>query len=415
MRPKVLMFGWEFPPHNSGGLGTACLGLTRALSKENVDVLFVLPKKIEVDDRYAKMLFPDDEQITIESIDTLLSGYMTDEKYLIDKSHVEKLSNFYGKTLMEEVKRYAYKARAIAKREKFDVIHAHDWLSFLAGKEAKKVSGKPLIVHVHATEYDRTGGHGVNEQVYKIEREVMHEADSIIAVSQLTKDTILEHYGIQDEKVIVVHNGMDLDIKATEPLPSFEALKANGEKIVLFLARITIQKGPEYFIEAARMALKHNPNITFVIVGTGDMSASMIDYVAKLGLSEKIIFTGRIVGKDVMRIYAASDLFVMPSVSEPFGLTPLESIVNGTPVIISKTSGVSEVLQHALKIDFWDTEELANMIVTTLENPVLSNTLLENSKAEVPEINWEKAAKKCMAIYRHNIEKFALKPHFKTA
>lgn len=399
MRPKVLMFGWEFPPHNSGGLGTACLGLTRALSKKAVDVLFVLPKRIQVSDDNARMLFADDDHVTIETIETIITPYITEEKYQYDKKSLTRMNKFYAGSLLEEVTRYAKRARLIAKRESFDIIHAHDWLSFLAGVEAKRVSGKPLVLHVHATEFDRTGGQGVNQAVYDIEREAMQHADQIITVSNLTKNTVLAHYGVSEDKIQVVHNGIEYSERYTAHVPDFDALKASGQKIVLFLGRITIQKGPDYFIAAAKKVLEYDKNVTFVVVGTGDMHTKMMHHVAAAGISDHVLFAGAVFGADAMKMFAAADLYIMPSVSEPFGLTPLESIINGTPVIISKQSGVSEVLTHAFKVDFWDVDEIANKIVNLLEFPSLSNTMVTNAKKEVKGINWDKAAQKCVNIY----------------
>ncbi len=390
------MFGWEFPPHNSGGLGTACFGLTRALAARQIEVIFVLPKKVGVNTSFAKMVFADERHVKFYEVESTLMPYVTSEGYIRERDKV--FQDIYGKTLMAEVHRYALRARAIAKKERFDIIHAHDWLSFLAGIEAKKVSGKPLILHMHATEFDRTGGQGVNLEVYGIERTAMEQADGIIAVSNFTKQKIIEHYGIEASKIEVVHNGIEeCDYKNIPE--KLQELKKSGQKIVLFAGRITIQKGPEYFIRAAKRVLDIKQNVTFLVAGSGDMERQMMMEAAHLGISDSVIFVGFLRGDDLNAVYKAADLFVMPSVSEPFGLTPLESIIAGTPVIISKQSGVSEVLTHALKVDFWDTEDMANKILGVISHRSLLETLWGNSREEVKKVTWDAASKKCIDYY----------------
>jgi len=396
MALKVLMFGWEFPPHNSGGLGTACFGLTRALSSD-VDVVFVLPKKVAVNSRFAKMVFANTRSIKLRHVDTLLYPYITEEKYREEWLH--KGDDVYGLSLMQEVKRYALKAGAIAEAENCDIIHAHDWLSFLAGIEAKKATGKPLIVHVHATEFDRTGGNGVNQEVYEIEKAGLAAADAIVAVSGWTKNILIDKYGIAPEKITVVHNG--IDIEETVFLPSrLEALKKDGNKIVLFVGRITMQKGPDYFVRAAKLVLEHRPKTFFIVSGSGDMEYQMMRESADLGIGDRMIFAGFLRGQDLDSAYQSADLYVMPSISEPFGITPLESLANGTPVLISKQSGVSEVLTHALKTDFWDINDMADKIIGTLDHTSLYNDLRNNGRKEVETQGWGKAAKKCIDLYK---------------
>lgn len=388
---RVLMFGWEFPPHNSGGLGTACLGLTRALAERNIEVIFVLPKKVDVESSFAKMVFGDNEKMTFREVTSSLVPYITSERYGSQDA-------VYGQTLLAEVLRYAEKAREIATQEHFDIIHAHDWLSFLAGIEAKKVSGKPLILHVHATEFDRTGGQGANEMIYNIEKDGLRQADGIIAVSNFTKQKIVDEYDVDPEKIEVVHNGIDECDYRNIPERLLE-LKRSGQKIVLFAGRITIQKGPEYFIRAAKRVLEHRPNTIFLVVGSGDMERQMIFEAAHLGISNRVIFTGFLRGEELLAVYHAADLFVMPSISEPFGLTPLEAIISGTPVLISKQSGVSEVLTHALKVDFWDVDDMANKILSVISHRSLREMLWGNSRKEVREITWDVASKKCIDYY----------------
>ncbi len=395
--PKVLMFGWEFPPHNSGGLGTACLGIVRALADLGTRVTFVLPRRVPVDFGGAKFVFAGLEKVNFKTINSPLYGYITAEKY----SHLREqggLSN-YGATLFEEVERYGVEGAAIAAAEAHDVIHAHDWLAYPAGLAAKSVSGKPLVVHVHATEFDRTGGTGVNEAVYKIEREGMEKADQIVAVSNWTKQVIVNKYGIDPDKIKVVHNGVDADEYQALPSKLLE-IKKLGYRIVLFVGRITIQKGPDYFIRAAKRVLQHNPKVYFVIVGSGDMERQIMREAAGLGIADRVLFAGFLRGKELDALYQSADLYVLPSVSEPFGITPLESLVNGTPVIISKQSGVAEVLRHALKVDFWDVEEMANQIISVLAYPSLHRLLKEHGQHEARHITWHAAGEKLLNLYR---------------
>jgi glycosyltransferase involved in cell wall biosynthesis len=391
------MFGWEFPPHNSGGLGTACFGLTRALSRESTDVVFVLPKRVPVNSNHAKLVFANEKSVKIRHVDSILYPYITSQVYSDEVRNLK--DEVYGLSLMEEVRRYARKAGAIAVSENCDVIHAHDWLAFLAGIEAKRAVKKPLVVHVHATEYDRTGGTGINSEVYEIEQAGLREADAVIAVSGFTKNILIEKYGVPPEKITVVHNGIDTE--EYKKLPSrIEALKQAGNKIVLFVGRITLQKGPDYFIRAAKRVLEYRPRTLFLVSGSGDMERQMIREAADAGMGDKVIFAGFLRGDELNALYQAADLYVMPSVSEPFGITPLESLANGTPVLISKQSGVSEVITHCLKTDFWDTEDMADKIISALDNRALSENLRENGRREAARRDWREAALKCLEVYR---------------
>lgn len=393
---KVLMFGWEFPPYNSGGLGTACLGLTRALNNLDVEIIFVLPKKLNLSSPFVKLIFADD--LITYQVDSPLTPYLTSDEY---SKEIDDLKGIYGKSLMNEVLRYGKAARKIAKTEKFDIIHAHDWLSFIAGIEAKKVSGKPLIVHVHSTELDRTGGNNINQAVYQLEKKGMQEADQIIAVSGFTKDMIVKHYGIDPCKIQVVHNGIEInDYQGSSNGQNVLALKEAGYKIVLFVGRITLQKGPDYFLKVAKKVLEVDPNVYFIIAGSGDMEYQMIREAVELNISDKVLFAGFLRGEELNNIYQAADLFVMPSVSEPFGITALESVVNGTPVIVSKQSGVSETLTHALKVDFWDIDEMTNKILGVLHSDSLQQTLKSNAWEEVKKITWSRAAERVKGLYQ---------------
>jgi glycogen(starch) synthase len=397
---KVLMFGWEFPPNNRGGLGTACYGLTKGLSNKGADITFVLPKGASNHSHLTMIttedLYINNKKIKCRHIDSLLMPYMTENEYdialkglMFGNGHV---SDIYGKNLFEEVHKYAEKAGIIASFEDFDVIHCHDWLTFKAGIKAKQVSGKPLVVHVHATDFDRTGGHP-NQHVYNIEKEGMCAADKVIAVSNYTKDMIVRHYGVPSDKIAVVHNGIEHGAR------NFTSRLNRKEKVVLFLGRITLQKGPDYFIEAARRVCDIMPDTKFVIAGTGDMYRRMVDRAAELGLGKNVLFTGHLTGPDIDYAYQMADLYVMPSVSEPFGITPLEALKNNTPVIISKQSGVSEVLPNALKVDFWDIDEMTNKIVGVLNYGNLHSTLVENGWHDISKLTWDNSAEMCMQIY----------------
>lgn len=397
-RIRVLMFGWEFPPHNSGGLGIACYGLTKALARAKIDVIFVLPKKLSgFDHDFLRMVFANVRNVTLRSVHSLLVPYINTESYE-EYLRTAPDNEVYGLNLFEEVRRYGLRARKIAMEEEHDVIHAHDWLSFRAGIEAKRLSGKPLVVHVHATEFDRTAGHP-NQHIYEAERKGMHAADCVIAVSHHTKKTIMEHYGISGDKIMVVHNGIDYGDHKKELSPSLFYLKLTGRKVVLFVGRITIQKGLDYFLKAAKRVLEYEPKVMFVVSGSGDMEHQMIRMATEMGLAEHVVFTGFLRGDDLTRLYRAADLFIMPSVSEPFGLTALEAAANGAPILVSKQSGAAEVLPNALKSDFWDIDDMTDKIVGVLRSRGLHDTLGENGTRDVEQVTWENAAGKCTALY----------------
>lgn len=425
---KVLMFGWEFPPHISGGLGTACYGLVKGMEHHQQKIIFVVPKLWGDEDPLAEFVNASDVRIdyrerkfkeiwknlTYLEISSFLIPYLGPEEYkrftdksLHDRTDVDdsifadqfEFSGTYGKDLIREVSRYALVAAQIAKNQEHDIIHAHDWLAFPAGIAAKRISGKPLIIHVHATEYDRTG-ETVNEQVYEIEKSGMEEADHIIAVSQLTKNIIVRRYGIPAEKVTVVHNAvLDTSIIKTD------SRKKVPEKIVTFLGRITYQKGPEYFVEAAYKVLQRDDNVRFVMAGSGDLLHPMVDRVAELRMGTKFHFTGFLKGDDVDEMYAISDVYVMPSVSEPFGISPLEAVRHNTPVIISKQSGVAEVLNNAIKVDFWDIDSMADSIFALLHYEGISKMFRDMGSEELKKLKWEHVAAKVIALYQQMLKK----------
>ena len=302
------------------------------------------------------------------------------------------------RSIIEEAKRYALEAAKIAGEEVFDIIHAHDWTSYLAGLRAQEVSGKPLVLHVHATAYDQAGGGYPDPDIAEIEKQAFNQADSIVAISNYTRNVLVDWYKVEPEKVTVVHNGISL--RLVEPLaPVLSEYKAQGKKIVFYHGRITIQKGVDYFVRAARKVVDIYPNVVFVISGWGDMEHEIMRLVGELGLSGHVIFTGALWDEERDRMYQSADLLVMPSVSEPFGLVPLEAIQHGTPVLVSKQSGVAEVLSHALKVDFWDVDEMANKIIAALEYPVLNAQLVRESRHELLRITWKHAAHKVMQLY----------------
>ena len=396
---KILMFGWEFPPLSSGGLGTACYGLTKSLSRKGVEITFVLPYSFDVENPdFLKLISAGN--VKIRKISSALQPYMSPQEY---KSVVSKTSSpkIYGATLFDEVYRYTLAAEKIAEQEDFDVIHCHDWMTFGAGIRAKKKKNKPLVLHVHATEFDRTGGHAVNQSVYDLERDGMHNADAVIAVSNFTKDKIVSHYGVQPDKISVVHNAVDFSSHYSDETFAIK----NTDKIVLFLGRLTLQKGPDYFVYAAKKVLENEKNVKFIIAGTGDMEASIIEKAAELGIADKVLFAGFLHEDDVERAYKMADVYVLPSVSEPFGITVLEAMKNKTPSIVSKQSGVSEVIKHCLKVDFWDINEMSNKIIALLRYSSLNETMRENGYFEVKKFNWDVPAQKCIEVYNQLISK----------
>ena len=473
---RVFMLGWEFPPFITGGLGTACHGLTRAMDARGVNVTFVMPGATDPDAAaHVDLLSPDSMQHPVDPPpaegDTASAPppvsqerEAAGEQHRLEgefSTHVEfvhlpvrfvqpydpaapeapvssqadphapatgggtaaaeadtvsgspdsetataaatsgseespppsgKRSDYAG-DIMDEVRRFSTFASTAARSRSFDVIHAHDWMTYPAGLEVARRSGRPLVVHVHSTEFDRSGEQ-VNQQIYDIERRGMHGAMRVITVSRLTRDIVIRRYGINPNKVTVVYNGVEID-----PIAGGARPIGRREKIVLYFGRITRQKGPEYFIRAAARVLEVENNVRFIVAGSGDLYRRCIELAAELGIGQHFLFTGFLRGADIDKVFAMADLFVMPSVSEPFGIAPLEAMGHDVPALISKSSGASEVLTHALKCDFWDTEAMADKIVAVLRHPPLGQTLRRHGVIDIRRLTWADAAAKCEHVY----------------
>ena len=513
------MLGWEFPPFITGGLGTACYGLTKALDRQHVDVTFVLPKSVPADSAsHVRLVSPGSvlervagripapvapsstrgitppvaperapaaasaemtssereqwsriaEEFTstrflhipgeyagvydatapsstpapasrvaesvrmmreagwsIERIRTLAKAGAFPEMTAdpVERAIETALPETAGRAkeavgargadaadysgdLLGMAERYARFVVDATRGLDFDVIHAHDWLTYPAGLAVARLTGKPLVVHVHSTEFDRSGEHP-NQQVYNIERRGMHGATRAIAVSMLTKNVCINRYGVNGAKIDVVYNGVDLDPAGAGVQPIH-----SKDKIVLYFGRITMQKGPEYFIQAAKKVLEHMDDVKFVVAGSGDQAQRMIEMAASMGIGHKVLFTGFLRGRDIARVFAMADLYVMPSVSEPFGIAPLEAMSHNVPVLISKSSGVSEVLMHALKVDFWDIEDMADKIIAVLRYPPLSRQLVEHGSFEIRGINWDGAATRTARVYERAIAAASARPAY---
>ena len=413
---KVLMFGWEFPPHISGGLSTASYGLTKGLAKQpDMDIIFCIPKPWgDEDQSFMRIVGMNSVPITWRDVDwnhvnSRVGHYMNPQDYFDYRDHIYadfgymntndlgclEFSGRYPDNLQEEINNYSIVAGVVARREQFDIIHSHDWLTYPAGIHAKQVSGKPLVIHVHATDFDRSRGN-VNPTVYSIEKNGMDHADHIMCVSELTRQTVINKYHQDPAKVSTMHN-------AVEPLaPEYEAIEPHshpGEKVVTFLGRITMQKGPEYFVEAAALVLKRTQNIRFCMAGSGDMMNAMIRLAAERGIADRFHFPGFMRGGQVYECLKSSDVYVMPSVSEPFGISPLEAMQCYCPSIISKQSGCAEILDKCIKVDYWDTHALADAIYSICTNSSLYNYLRDEGKKEVDGITWEKVGYRIRAIY----------------
>jgi len=477
---RILMLGWEFPPFISGGLGTACYGLAKALSDLGAEILFVLPggaadqrldrvRVVSAAERSPGRTFTywtveGLEHVELVPVGAAIQPYVTEEEYLEQRRREERAAartagesaqtrppaldpmrptslgltsgpTIYAGDLFSEVHRYARLVAEVARQAHFDVIHAHDWMTFPAGLSVAALSGKPLVAevarqahfdvihahdwmtfpaglsvaalsgkplvaHMHSTEFDRSGL-SVNQRIYDVERAGLHGARLAVCVSRMTRDLVTSRYGVPEAKCRVIYNAITVN---GEPVHQQCQRIEKDDKIVLFLGRITMQKGPEYFLAAAKKVAEVMDNVKFIMAGSGDMIKRMIELAAAMGIGHRVTFTGFLRGDDVDRIYEMADLYVMPSVSEPFGLAPLEALSHDVPVLISKQSGVSEVLVHALKVDFWDIHEMANKIIAVLRHPPLQKTLKEHGAFEVRKFSWADAARQCLDAYQEALQ-----------
>jgi glycogen(starch) synthase len=414
----ILMFGWEFPPRISGGLGTACFGMTKGLAGLGHRITFVLPQAEATSAPFLNLVpaygipfsstdLEDGEpeprhRLTVRPIPALLNPYLNEDRYrdlaLSGRGRIRESAVVYGPDLIAEVIRYGRAAGAIARRVSFDIIHAHDWMTIPAALLARRISGKPLVLHIHSLEYDRSGDNA-DREILKIEQDGLEQANRLIAVSHRTKRMIVERYGIPPKKVSVVYNA----VSRNEARRIYRTERTGRQRMVLFLGRITFQKGPDYFVEAAARVLKVLPDVTFVMAGAGNMMRQMIERVGELKIGDRFHFTGFLQGEEIERIFSLSDLYVMPSVSEPFGISPLEAMLYDVPVILSRQSGVAEILKHALKVDFWDIRELSAKIIAVLKHPALMGVMAEKAKEELRTIRWDTAAERITEIYRETV------------
>ena len=418
---KALMFGWEFPPHILGGLGTASYGLTKGMHNcGNMDITFVIPKPWGDEERdFANIIGACNtpiawRDVNWDYVENRLGKFMDPQLYFDMRNKIYADFNYmylndlgcidfsgrYPDNLIEEINNYSIVAGVIARTIDCDVIHSHDWLTYPAGIHAKNVTGKPLVIHVHATDFDRSRGN-VNPTVFGIEKDGMTHADHIITVSNLTRQTVIDKYGIDPAKVTTVHNAV---IPLSDDLLSIPK-PDNKEKVVTFLGRITMQKGPEYFVEAAVKVLQKCHNVRFVMAGSGDMMDKMIALAAKRGIADRFHFTGFLRGRQVYEMLKASDVYIMPSVSEPFGISPLEAMQMGVPSIISKQSGCAEILNNVIKTDYWDIDAMADAIHSIISYPAMYESLKNEGLEEMKGITWEKAGQKVIDIYNQVIKK----------
>ncbi len=404
------MLGWEFPPYFAGGVGVVAQALTRTLVRRGISVDYVMPHGPErVALREELRLFVGrgaaSGTLRVAGLQSGLSAW----SYFAASGAVARATPvpgevrppesrpLYGPGLLEEVERFADRAVELARESlDFDVIHAHDWTTFRAGLALRRATGRPLVVHVHITEFDKSGGTYADPRVFALEQAGLRGADRIVTVSRRLRDRCVETYGADPARVRVVYNAVDSDASRPSPLDL-------DDPLVLFLGRVTLQKGPEYFVEAARRVLDVEPNVAFVLAGQGDMLPRMVERAAELGIASRMLFPGFVDRERVAALYASADVFVMPSVSEPFGIVPLEAMDRGVPVIVSRQSGVGELLQNALKVDFWDVEDLAGKIVAALRYPSLARELRERGKAEVGRLTWDGAAERLEGLYREVI------------
>ncbi|MBR1387687.1 MAG: glycosyltransferase family 4 protein [Alloprevotella sp.] len=419
---KVLMFGWEFPPHILGGLGTASYGITKGLSLQpDTEITFCLPRPTGDEDQSFMNIIGMSEtpivwrDVNYDEVKQWLGNKMSPETYFSLRDHIYadfsycltdrfgciQFSGRYPDNLYDEINNYSIVAGVIARQQEFDIIHAHDWLTYPAGIHAKNVSGRPLVIHVHATDFDRSRGN-VNPTVYNIEKDGMDHADCIMCVSELTRQTVINHYHQDPAKCIAMHNAVyPLSDEIRAIAESRKPFNERKTKVVTFLGRLTMQKGPEYFVEAAAQVLSRTRNIQFCMAGSGDMMEEMIELVARRGIADRFFFPGFMKGKQVYEVFRDSDVYVMPSVSEPFGISPLEAMQCGVPSIISKQSGCAEILDKCIKTDYWDINAMADAMYSICTNEALFNYLSVEGKNEVDQITWEKVGERIYNCYRN--------------
>ncbi len=400
MSLRTLMFGWEYPPHHSGGLGVACQGLVRGLLKNNVAVTLVLPSPTRPEEDNLDILHPEDDLFSMVGVRSDLQPYDSFGSFAVRTAQAGTPAELYGPDLGAAVDRYTALSVDMTKDVNANVIHCHDWMTFEAGIRASKHHDKPLVAHVHATELDRTHFRP-DERISARERRGLMKATRIVAVSNYTKNLLTDHYGIPADRIAVVHNGHD-----PEPAHDLPRILTNSGKkapLVLFLGRLTVQKNPLQFLDVAKRVRDFRGDAQFVMAGDGAMMPELLDRACALGLQDSIVFAGKVNSREARSLYASADCFVMPSVSEPFGLVALEAIAHGTPVIISRQSGVSEVLDHAFKVDFWDTDKMADCILTILREQPLAQQLRAEAPRLLQKLSWENQAQKIHSIYRHLI------------
>ena len=392
------MLGWELPPHNSGGLGVACYHLCKSLAKRDVDIEFILPYHAPFDEDFMTVTaaHPQGAKIVLANA----SAYDS-YKYVFDDGHEEWVD------IIGQQHAYEHAVAQLVEEREFDVIHAHDWLTFRAALRAKQIRNVPLILHVHSIERDRAGGQSGNQLVCEIESTALLMADRVIAVSQHTKNAIVKEYAIPADKIEVVHNSVDktafAELDAENAYRYIARMKADGYRVVTNVGRLTVQKGLTNLLYAAKAVVERVPKTLFLIVGSGEQYFELITLAAELGIAKNVIFTGFQRGKHWRDSFAIADLFVMPSVSEPFGIAPLEAIGFGTPALVSKQSGVKEVLNNCLKVDFWDINEMANQITAVVQNDGLRDELEWNAGRELEKLSWDNAADKLFAIYGQHL------------
>ena len=413
---KVLMFGWEFPPHISGGLGTASYGLTKGFVQQgDVEIKFCIPKPYgDEDNSFLRIVAMNSvpivwKDVNYDYVNSRVGNVITPEEYYRYRENIYsdfsymntndlgcmEFAGGYPDNLHDEINNYSIIAGVVARTEEFDIIHSHDWLTYPAGIHAKQVSGKKLVIHVHATDFDRSRGN-VNPTVYAIEKNGMDNADHIFCVSELTRQTVIHKYHQHPDKVSTLHNAVTpLEKEILDIVPK----KIPGEKVVTFLGRITMQKGPEYFVEAAAQVLKKTRNIRFCMAGSGDMMNDMIRLVAQRGISDRFHFPGFMRGRQVYECLKASDVYIMPSVSEPFGISPLEAMQCDVPTIISKQSGCAEILDKCIKTDYWDINAMADAIYSICNNESLYEYLKVEGRKKVDSITWEDVALRLRRMY----------------